>query len=342
MEHFDIRFGFLSYLTRSGSTLLSRLLNEYADICVTLEGDLPTELFCAKRRKPLKFENIGSVNKYLKIIYRYTKLNTWCLDEKELLEKFEILRWPIYSTDLAKILMACYKDIYKPNASIVIYKGPPIMPWEIPNVAKYYNGAKFIKLVRDPRAIYNSQKTTLHPYKQKPFADSPLEVAFDWKRSETMDFGPSSDRIFEVTYENLLIETESTLDNILYFLKVGNSKNKLFSQRNFSEIIPQQEKQIHSLVSEKPDISRINNWQKTLSTVEISMIELMLFKLMKARGYTPSVDHYTMGLKMRMIYISTIFTVKLHQFVKRSLRIFCGPLKHRKLYTIKLKSILGK
>ena len=65
MNYQKLKLVFLTHLSRSGSTLLARLLDEYDDICVTTEGEIPLELFGVKSYSPITFYSKDDLELYL-------------------------------------------------------------------------------------------------------------------------------------------------------------------------------------------------------------------------------------------------------------------------------------
>ena len=73
---------FLTHISRSGSTLLSKLLDEYDDICVTTEGEIPLELFGVKSYVPIVFSSQKQLLGYIKIVLIKTRVSSWNIPEK--------------------------------------------------------------------------------------------------------------------------------------------------------------------------------------------------------------------------------------------------------------------
>lgn len=76
------RIGFLTYMNRSGSTFLAKLLSECADISAGIEAHIPDGILfsCVVINEP------WDVRKALKILYSDDKFYTWNI-EKEKLER---------------------------------------------------------------------------------------------------------------------------------------------------------------------------------------------------------------------------------------------------------------
>ena len=85
MDYQEIKIAFLTYLSRSGSTLLARLLDEYDDVCVTTEGELPLELFGVKSYSPITFDSQQDLELYLNNILAKTRAASWNIPNDQML-----------------------------------------------------------------------------------------------------------------------------------------------------------------------------------------------------------------------------------------------------------------
>ena len=95
---------FLTYIPRSGSTYLAKLLDEYKDIGVTIEANIPDGI----RNGKCKIENYNDFEEYLKRLYRDEKFNYWNID-KDRLKKILINQLnQLYLTSLNTFIIKKY------------------------------------------------------------------------------------------------------------------------------------------------------------------------------------------------------------------------------------------
>lgn len=280
---YTCRYGFMAYLSRSGSTLLSRLLNETDDVCVTLEANLPVELFGVRQYRIPVFRNAELLAQYLDLIYQGSRLSTWEIARNEILDTISSTEYPIDGANLVRKLLCLYREKHKPNSEIVIYKGSPIMPWDLPRVFEIFSDFFALHVLRDPRGVYNSQRHSIDPYRQRHFADSPVKTAVHWYKAVHATSKIGSSRLLEVRYEMLVESEYPTKARVLDFLGVSPHTQETDSE--FTARLPQEEQHIHRLVDQAPEPSRIDAWQSQLPMIEIRWLEAYLGRLMTLKGY---------------------------------------------------------
>jgi hypothetical protein len=333
VEITGIQFGIISYLSRSGSTFLSQNLNKYNDICVMVEGGFPGELFAIKSYTIPQFNSITELKEYLKSLIKFSKINSWGIDpfDKAFLDR---IRFPISGKDLIEQLMIEYRNLYKPKARIILYKGVPIMPWYINDTLLQFKNWKIIHLFRDPRAVYSSQKTNIHPYENVPFAISPFQTAIEWKNAMDSLTKISSENLFQLKYENLIDNYNHSINSVLDFLK--SDKVLQSTQTNeFASKIPDQEKKLHAFIENDPDIKLVNTWRNKLTDFDIHIIQKIDINWLTRYGYN-------------IIPVKAGWLNVKHEFAKYVLyknylttkRIFKSMLSDPRYYFKKLKSLL--
>ncbi len=276
------KYGILSYLSRSGSTYLSNKLNKYSDICVTLEASFPPELLGIQGYTLVKVHNDQELNLLISDINSLSKIRNWDLSRDIILEKIRQYRYPVSGIQIFKSYLDCFREKYKPQAKLTIYKGSPVMPWTLPHIGENWDDAILIYLQRDPRAIYSSQRTNRLPYSNENFTDSPFQVASDWKKSQEAVNSFDSKKLLKVKYENIMTAPE-TIGDIISFLKVSPKYNE--DSFDYSQIIPKEEKSIHLDTGKSGKIDYIDKWKNQLSDSEIDHIEWLCRDSMLQDGY---------------------------------------------------------
>ncbi|MAP66835.1 MAG: hypothetical protein CMF80_03940 [Candidatus Marinimicrobia bacterium] len=325
--------GSLSYLSRSGSTLLARILNEYNEICVTIEGDFPPEIISLKKTSQIYFKNSKQIQYYYNELLKNTKLKSWNLNLNEIVSQCEQMIFPISGCQLFELFLKQYAKKYKPNASIILYKGNPIMPWEICGFIESFPNSKNIQIIRDPRAVYNSQNKNNDPYTKKPLSISPIQTAFDWRKSIFFTKKISKKNYYEIKYEDLINNNIQIINQLLDFLLVDKKATKR-NGNTFTSLIPSVENKIHKNINKDFIKENIEKWKSKLSTKEILYLEKFLQNEMLYKGY--NVNNESNELVF-MFYIE-IIKVKLILFLARIKRIFNGLFKNNRFYLIKLLS----
>jgi hypothetical protein len=192
---------------------------------------------------------------------------------EELLLNLRNVSFPIDGKLLFENILLSYKKKVKPQATRIIFKGSPLMPWFTPELRQNYPNAFILHILRDPRAVYASQKNNIQPYTKKAFTSTPIETAYDWRSAAQGVKKISGRRTIEIKYEDLLMDKEKTIQRVFEKLDISVFKT---GKNTFSALIPEQEKSIHKKVNESLDQKRINAWQSELTKREIYLLEYFI------------------------------------------------------------------
>ncbi|MEQ9468769.1 MAG: sulfotransferase [Ekhidna sp.] len=279
-ESHNDKIVFLTYLSRSGSTLLSNNLNQHPEICVTQEGEFPGELLGIKGYISPTFNEESELAKYLDYVWSVSRVRNWKIEKQDVM--LAIDTYPTNGNQVFHLLLALNRKKHKPKSSVLIYKGVPAMPWEIANIAGRYPKALFINLIRDPRAIEYSQSNNKLPYENRAFSISPLQTAYEWKKSIAGSY-TSNDRVLNIKFEDFIHHNEETIHRICYFL--GLNSQFMSEDRLFSMEIPEEEQYLHKKVDQKPDASRIDAWKESKKDIKWAYIERVCAQEMTLLGY---------------------------------------------------------
>ncbi len=310
----------LTHISRSGSTLLARMLDDFDAICVTTEAELPLELFGVKSYTPIHFSTANDIENYLENVLLKRRVKTWKLAKDSLLSRCDQNGYPISGPTFVRILLSLYGETYKPKANLVIYKACPFMPWHIPESIEHFPDAKFLHIIRDPRAVFHSQMNSLDPFTGKPFSTSALKTAMDWKRATSLDQSFTQSHIFEIKYEQLLSEPEIISKGLLQYLGV-ESEAKSGSSTSFANRMEQADQNLHSGISREPDPQKIFAWEKSLSKKNIFAIETFLGEHLLERGYENSASSTKHPLMFRYYVFWGSRYQSVNFFIKRVARV---------------------
>lgn len=147
-----------------------------------------------------------------------------------------------------------------------------------------YPTAKFINVLRDPRAVVNSLvRSNVHSsnvyYGAKRWlndvnAGRQLKAAYP-------------DDVLDVRYEDLVADTETVLRNICDFLGLPFDAAMLDYHRTGTADYGGYHEQIHARLNAPPSQDRIEAWRDKLTADEIALIESICAPLMTELGYQP-------------------------------------------------------
>jgi len=139
--------------------------------------------------------------------------------------------------------------------------------------------AKFIHIVRDPRAIAAS----VLPLDWGP--DSAEQAALFW--AQKLSYGQAleslyPDKCIRIYYEDIVTSPQKTIEKVCGFCGIV-FENNMLTGGGFR--IPTYTKKQHKLVGSRPDPDRLNAWRKTLDIWQIARIEKIIGDLMELMGY---------------------------------------------------------
>lgn len=260
---------FIGYCDRSGSTFLLNELNKIEGVVVCPELDLLVRFLL---KNPHKEINPRFLRNFRQAISNEKKFTLW--------------DFPINSTGCNRRIDLFYKII--DDYSQKFTKSPKFIVFKERSILEYYKAlsnsnrnVSFVSLVRDPRAVFASQKRTINFSQNRVMSNNALTTARIWNRhcrtNERID-------IKTITYERLISNLEFTIQSLFRWIEKSDSslsyKTDLEAQPFYNKI---EEK--HTLVSEPPVISRISAWKKELSTADIAIIEHICFDNMVKYQY---------------------------------------------------------
>ena len=152
-----IQLVFLVSRGRSGSTMLQNILDAHPNICAPLESKFVLHL--KSKYKNISHWNNKTINQFITDLYTNRKIRLfWNIDKKNLYDLFSQYKIESFA-DACKIIYLSFPSVHtKNNVTVIIDKNPAHSRF-IYELYTVFPNAKFIHLVRDPRATTNSLNT---------------------------------------------------------------------------------------------------------------------------------------------------------------------------------------
>ena len=265
----NLKIAFLIYDSRSGSTLLSRLLNEYKDVYVTAESAFISRLI---NSRILNNDNV-SVSKIISFLTKeqhFRELNLDLLTLNQDLNKLIRLK----KLSLRYVILAILEQLTENEShkDLIIIKHP--LYEHLDEMLYIFPKAHIIHLIRDPRALHNSKANSINLNGSK-FSDNPIKTSlkYRYKTNLLLRFREKNrDAVIDIRYQDLISKTEIELSRIIDFC--GLTSTKTYSS-NYLELIGSSQKSLHELVGHAPVEGRIIDWKSKLSIYEIDSISLL-------------------------------------------------------------------
>ena len=268
---------FLLYMNRSGSTLLSALLDRYDAINVTPEANIPDNLL-------IKYSPVSSerdLEDYLDKLYKDKKFLGWEIDRERLHTRLLSIDYPYGFERILPEILDCYAE-GRTSRTTVFKRGHYIK--YVKELRQLFPGCKFIYIERDIRGIYESQKRSIDSVTGRPMARNPVERALKYVSTiRQVKKYEKGDDFFVVVFERLVSSTDDVLNEILEFLDV---EPKIRSSASYYDKIPQNQRHLHRGLLEKTTQNKIDSWKQLLSESEISALQMIAGKQLIERGYS--------------------------------------------------------
>ncbi len=283
---------FLSYINRSGSTFFCQEISKYSDVFVFPEADALIDKFLLHKRI--------NKSKYLQLLSslfkKDEKLKNWGFNKRELSYIVEQKKYP---KEIFFEILEIFKNRYKPNAEICIFKKRDAFIKKIYIEKVLDIPVSLICLVRDPRAIYCSQKMTIDYYKNKPFNINPLVTSYYWifflKNIIRVD------TLAIIRYEDLINKKHNTINNILD--KIGSDKKIDNNNLLYTNILSSRDREMHTNISLPPQTDFIEKWKSILKKNEIMLINNICKDFMLQFNYTSCIYENIFSVRYYLLYV---------------------------------------
>lgn len=273
---------------RSGTTYLTNLLVQREEI-----GIAPESNFVVNLLKSLGDGAIGddeSLARVIDSLYREAKFQDWGIDRAKLSSHLAS-RLPLSFADVVRAVLIFYCDGEFPGCKVYGVKKGGGYIRHASALVNHFPRAKFIHIVRDGRAVFNSQKQAIHTRKQRPFETNAQRAATRWSEivrtfDEFAKQHPAN--AMEVLYEDLIADQAATLQPVLAFLEVGGGATSNATATD--AYVPERQKYLHPNVGKPPIKSRIDGWKRELAAREIKIFEKVAGRELKRKSYALEYD----------------------------------------------------
>lgn len=285
------RLGFLVYDSRSGSTLLAKILTQsFPSVFVTPEIGFD-ELFARGDKwlasaAPRRIEDVL----YAKPHYlRNLPLNRSQVGD--LIRGQSPGKWTIQQLLPLLLKQAFLDETGKTSSWIIVKNGSHIKYWR--ELAKAFGpDIAFINIVRDPRAVVYSKLNTLRPYVlgESMAWGGAMLAAWRWRLylNAWSELQAVNLPRLCVRYEDLLLHPDATVSTLATFL--GCQPRERASARD-EYVVPEREQGIHTLVQlDNMRVARIDAWKSGLTRQDVSVIETITYQSMRRFGYVPVIE----------------------------------------------------
>lgn len=263
---------------RSGTTLLQRMLDAHGELAITPETHF-VRRFWLRRLSYGSLHRDASYRRLIDDVVSVPEFADMGLDASSYREQ----AWagPRSYAHLFDLLL---RQFGSTRGVRRVGEKTPSHARFIGTLTRFFPGAKFVHIVRDPRAVVSS-------WRNVPWSTGlPGTDAEVWRRHVAAVRVSSSTRgsaIHTLSYERLVEQPEAALRDLCSFLEVSFDPRMLrFHERELGSL--DLEREPWKASAAKPlDTAPIDRWRKELSAASVAQIEAVAWFEMKRQGYEP-------------------------------------------------------
>lgn len=289
----ELSHNFIIGIGRSGTTLLMNMLNNHEEIMAFPEIRFFNFFYYSwKNKKDIKHYDLNAIQTYF--LVHKSRINhspyRW---NKELFMNLLNINKPRSFSNIYSAFFNSFTFNGESKKTKFIFDKNPINTLFAEDISEEFPMAKFIFMVRDPRANYLSRKQKVI------FSDNIYFNCYRWKfiNECALKFQKKyPNKTLIIKYENLVTNPENQLKSIADFCGFDYSANMLDfhkTVRNTRDIpfIAKHDKtglleNKLTRLSEPVNTKRLNTWQNELSDQEINIISGICHSTAAELGYT--------------------------------------------------------
>jgi len=282
-----MRFAFLIYVARSGSTLLARHLDAVSpDLLVTPEWNVP---IAALRLGEARVRSLDATG-LLRAVRLDRQIGNLELD----LSQLQACAADAAGGGVRRLVeaLASAHAAHRGRAPRAIAIKNSAALWVADSLVQAFPEAAFVHIERDGRAVVNSLIHTESSYDPgHPMGrGDPVHCARLWTRYlDRVDAlrARMPERFLTVRYESFLGEPEATVERLRADLatRLGVALRPGAGGGDFA--VPARERGLHALVEQPPQAARADGWKSELSRSAGIAVESIQAAQLRARGYPP-------------------------------------------------------
>lgn len=279
---------------RSGTTLLSVLLDRNTNIAVTPETHFANQL---AHMLP-KYLDLGA-EETVDFLLQKTRIMDLNLDRDRLLARMN--QQPL---DVPSVFRCVLQEYAVENDKALVIEKSPTHLLCLPQIVSWYPRAKIIWIVRDGRdAVLSLLKVD--------WASSRVwELALQWVRNmkRVLEFEEKHpDSIYRIYYESLLREPQTELVKLHRFIGISFEPSQLDDLLP-TTVVPAWEEGWKSKAKQKIDPRRIGAWREHAHRSQLSVMNALMGRYLRRLGYPEtSASQFGAGTRVASV-LSDAFT----------------------------------
>lgn len=310
---------FLIGMGRSGTTLLTNILNSNPEVIATPENEFL--LFTYQSFLKADFKKEKTVRKFIDIFgLNFNKvISIWQPNIKNLQKDISLL--PIKTFPyICKSVYLNYPFIKDKIKIKCIVDKNPSYSLHIDKIANIYPDAKYIVITRNFKDNILSRKK----YAQNKNSIYDLAVAWNFYYSKIFKSLHKNNLNYHlIKYEDLVTDTHTTLLNLCKYLNIDYTEDMLHFQqlskqmkaharKNTSSEIAERIEKMHSNLDNDINTSRVKAYEKELTTEEIKILNYICGQQGAKLGYEKSHDSSKIKINRLFKYSISFFKIRIY------------------------------
>ncbi len=311
-----IHINFIVCGPRTGSTLLSSMLNMHPEVISPVEEPFSYNLY-------FKYHNVKKwtrsvIDDYCKDFFLFSGnlLSFQFGTKNELKERLLKHEKALDFNLVVRLTYLCFIPLkHKKGITTIVDKQIKMSNYLL-QASTMYPEAKFVLLYRNPLDNIPRRKRMLDNGYKKKRKQSFMYNALNWNYDYSLLMRDkekiSPDRILEVKYEDLILDPKTQLQKICNFLAIPYSDQLLeydeIYKKSFEKLSSEYDISSYLLshlgLTQKPLPSKIGAWKKELDPADANVIWDICGKTAEKMGYTrdPSIASVSRGLPYYLRY----------------------------------------
>jgi len=271
---------------RSGTTLVRLILNTHSKIAIPEEGTFWMPLLREQRGHFTESIQSARLGGYLRYIKNNRQFKVWQMQDDAFFDELQTTK----NMTLAELITRFYQHYALCHNKIYWGDKTPSFFRMVPDLKTLFPNAKFIHIVRDGRDVYLSLRN--REKGRKNIAVAAYEWSYKIQKVRDQFRSLPDDRHFEVRYESLVSDPESSARKICKFLCLEFEPEMLDFWKDSEKFIGDH----HSdLIFQPVSKKSTGKWKTGLSSNEVMQFEYFASKWLAEFDYEIQNDKFTLA-----------------------------------------------
>jgi hypothetical protein len=314
-----MKYLFLLYINRSGSTYLSSELSRSRHILVCPEAEILVNLLVKKHNIPLNQKECHKIERSCRVD---RKLKYWKVKTEDAGIDWSG-RLPLFFS-----ILRSYQDKTKPEARIILFKAVDLMHYTellIDSARDNNIQIGFLIMMRDPRGIYNSQRQTYVHYRKRWMNRNPLAMVHQWQYLYELSLRYTASPHFHfIKYEDFIVDPENCIQNILDFAGLTPGEFNFSDMADLPGRIPSDQQYMHPHIKDAPRRDSIEKWETEMKPAIIEFIGRMSAEALASLDY-PQPENIQGRFSISIMKSWFRFRIMLRDYYSKLLKIRSIP-----------------